>query len=148
MGVKTFKQLRESWFTSQKSSWNHKEVKIYLNPTFQELAEAQYDGRGGFRAFLLSNGNMYAWGTEFHMIIRKTIGEIRMNSIPITGRFRNRSKVDVVMSNDIVLPMDVDEYDTESYKNFYELTKEKVKNHRHFKKLFSKMEFKEERFLG
>lgn len=119
-----------------------------MNPTFQELAEAQYDGRGGFRAFLLLNGKMIAWGTEFHQTIRKITNEVLHNSIPITGRFKNRSKVDVVLSNEIIFPIGYDDYDIDQYDDYFNKTKENVRNHRHFKKLFSKMVFDGDRFRG
>ena len=140
--MKTYKALREDWFKSSKSTWNKKEVKIYKNPTFKELAEAQYDGRGGFRAFIMPNGNMFAWGTEFHQIIRKNLKEYNNKTIPITGTFKGRGSVDITLSNDIL-------YSNSVYSFFdIEDIAELVRSNRHLKKLFSKIDVDEREFQG
>lgn len=139
--MKTFKQLREDWYKSSKSSWNHKEVKIYKNPTFKELANAQYDGRNGFRGYILSNGSLYVWGTEFHENIRKNLKGYNKKAIPIIGNFRGKSKLEIFISND-VLYSGAFYYTGDSLPEMTEI----IKNNKYLKRLFSTIDV--ERVFG
>lgn len=137
--MKTFKQLREKWIQSVPSPYMPKEahviIDVFKNPSKKEVIEctkANYS-EGNFRAFLMDNGEMYAWasGGMVHEDMHHEIKGINRKYIPIVGSIRGYG-VMCRISGDI--------YHTIHKKIKREDAEEMVKEHKLLNRLFPEIQ--------
>jgi len=134
--MKTFKQLREKWYKSMPNPYIQSPsrkyaIDIYKNPNRKEIKICTDKGYGGFRAFLISNGDMFAWSDKgaIHDTINTFLsGDLRTNYIPIVGDVKG-NKITIKISTDIHNTI----YRSDDIKDVAEI----VRNHRQIKRLFS-----------
>lgn len=139
--MKSFKGLREEWLQNISNPYSRKGkgIDIFKNPNRKELNETTKNSRGNFRAFLMDNGDMYAWDALgiVHEEMFDTLKKVNRKYIPITGSVEG-STVMISISSSILY--------TPNWKFKQEDLADKIMDHRQLKRLFSKIKV-QARFL-
>ena len=137
--MKTFKQLREKWLQTVPNPYmpddRHITIDVFKNPSRKEIRESVtgFNANGEFRAFLMDNGDMYAWGagSMVHEDMHNEMKTINRKYIPIVGSVRGYG---------VMCRITGDIYHTIHNKIKREVADEMVKEHTHLNKLFPEIQ--------
>lgn len=120
--------LKEEWYQSFKVPSLKEPLEIYKNPSRKEIMQLAKQDFDTFRAFLMDDGNMYAWSRAIHGQAHKSL-KLGGNMIPVS--------IDIFGQTGMIKVTDF--INSSNWGDHREKVAEKIRSNRHLNKLFSKL---------
>lgn len=120
--------LKEEWYQSYKVQSMQEPLEIYKNPSRKEITQLAKQDFGAFRAFLMDDGNMYAWSRAIHGQAHKSL-KLGANMIPVY--------VEIFAQTGMIKVTDF--INNSNWGDHREKVAGKIRSNRHLNKLFNKL---------